>query len=249
MHGAIGWQGIIPSRAAKMGSIAVDKGIAKVGSPSEFYEQLEPEQIAEHILATSQRDIRELVDRTMQRERPELWNDLPPRIKEAVLERVESQLPEIVHEVTDQIGENIDQLLDIKLMVIRHIEERPEIANRIFLEVGERELKFIIKFGFFFGFVLGIPTVFLVHAVPALVGAADRRDGGRLGHQLAGDLDDLRARRAAEDRPVHDPRPVPAPPGPRPPTSTPTSSPTTSSRSSTSATSCSTARARTARAT
>ena len=32
MVGGVGWQGIIPSRAAKMGSIAVDKGIAKVGS-------------------------------------------------------------------------------------------------------------------------------------------------------------------------------------------------------------------------
>ena len=29
MQGGVGWQGIIPSRAAKMGSIAVDKGIAK----------------------------------------------------------------------------------------------------------------------------------------------------------------------------------------------------------------------------
>src|SRR5436190_22569684 len=28
MHGAVGWQGIIPSRAAKLGSVAVDKGIA-----------------------------------------------------------------------------------------------------------------------------------------------------------------------------------------------------------------------------
>ena len=33
MQGGVGWQGIIPSRAAKMGSIAVDKGIAKLGSP------------------------------------------------------------------------------------------------------------------------------------------------------------------------------------------------------------------------
>jgi len=48
MHGGLGWQGIIPSRAAKMGSIAVDKGIAKLGSPSDFYEQLDPERIAEH---------------------------------------------------------------------------------------------------------------------------------------------------------------------------------------------------------
>src|SRR3712207_7653009 len=37
MQGGVGWQGIIPSRAAKMGSIAVDKGIAKLGSTSEFY--------------------------------------------------------------------------------------------------------------------------------------------------------------------------------------------------------------------
>src|SRR6202161_2734009 len=29
MIGGIGWQGIVPSRAAKMGSLAVDSGIAK----------------------------------------------------------------------------------------------------------------------------------------------------------------------------------------------------------------------------
>src|SRR3712207_1086299 len=50
MQGGIGWQGIIPSRAAKMGSISVDKAIAKVGAASDFYEQLDPERIAEHIL-------------------------------------------------------------------------------------------------------------------------------------------------------------------------------------------------------
>src|SRR5919106_3335449 len=73
MHGGIGWQGIIPSRAAKMGSIAVDKGIAKIGAASDFYRQLEPEAIAEQILVTSQRDIRDMVERTMRREHPRLW--------------------------------------------------------------------------------------------------------------------------------------------------------------------------------
>ena len=68
MHGGVGWQGIVPNRSAKMGSIAVDKGIAKLGSAGEFYNQLEPDKIAEHILATSQRDIRDVVERIMQRE-------------------------------------------------------------------------------------------------------------------------------------------------------------------------------------
>jgi uncharacterized membrane protein YheB (UPF0754 family) len=51
-------------------------------------------------------------------------------------------------------------------MVIRHMEARPELANRIFTEVGARELRFIINFGFFFGFLLGIPVIFLTQAVP-----------------------------------------------------------------------------------
>jgi uncharacterized membrane protein YheB (UPF0754 family) len=161
MQGGVGWQGIIPSRAAKMGSIAVDKGIAKVGSPSDFYEQLEPEAIAEHILATARGDIREVVERIMERENPQLWHDMPPRVREAVHDRVQEQLPDIVREVTDEIGDNIDQLLDVKLMVIRRIEQQPDLANRIFLEVGRRELRFIINFGFFFGFACGIPTAYV----------------------------------------------------------------------------------------
>ena len=165
MQGGIGWQGIVPSRAAKMGSIAVDKGIAKLGSPKEFYDQLEPEKIAEHILATSRRDIHDVVERIMEREHPQLWNDLPPRVREAVHERVQEQLPEIVRSVTDQIGDNIDQLLDIKLMVIRRFEEEPEIANQIFHDIGTKELKFIVNFGFFFGFLLGIPTSVLTEIV------------------------------------------------------------------------------------
>ncbi len=166
MQGGVGWQGIIPSRAAKMGSVAVDKGIAKLGSPSDFYRQLEPEAIAEHILDTALEDIRGVVDRIMEREYPDTWSRLPRRVREAVHARVQQQLPEIVRSVTDEIGDHIDQLLDIKLMVIRRIEENPEMANRIYLEVGRKELRFIINFGFFFGALLGVPLVFLTNAIP-----------------------------------------------------------------------------------
>jgi uncharacterized membrane protein YheB (UPF0754 family) len=166
MQGGVGWQGIIPSRAAKMGSIAVDKGIAKLGSAADFYRELDPEAIAEHICRTASEDIREVVERIMRREYPDTWPGLPRRVKEAVHSRVQQQLPDIVRTVTDEIGAHIDQLLDIKLMVIRRIEENPEMANRIYLEVGRRELRFIINFGFFFGALLGVPLVFLTQAVP-----------------------------------------------------------------------------------
>ena len=63
------------------------------------------------------------------------------------------------------IGDNIEQLLDVKLMVIRRMEEQPELCNRVFLEVGKKEFRFIINFGFFFGFAIGIPTAILTEVV------------------------------------------------------------------------------------
>ena len=172
MNGGLGWQGIIPSRAAKMGSIAVDKGIAKLGGASDFYEKLEPDRMAKHIVESSRGDIRELVDTAVQREHPQLWRELTPDLREAVHERVERQFPDIVHAVTDEIGRNIDQLLDVKMMVIRKIEERPELSNKIFKSVGDKELKFIINFGFFFGFACGFPSAgifYLLHSPITLI--------------------------------------------------------------------------------
>ena len=161
LQGGIGWQGIVPARAAKMGSIAVDKAIAKLGTPAEFYQQLEPEKIAEHIVAVFRSEIPELVDEVMRREHPRLWRDLPRPVRDAVIERVQAQLPTVVGKVTDEIGVHIDQLLDIKVMVIDHFRANPSLVVRIFRDFGQRELNLMVAFGFIFGFLLGIPVAII----------------------------------------------------------------------------------------
>jgi uncharacterized membrane protein YheB (UPF0754 family) len=167
MIGGIGWQGIVPSRSAKMGSLAVDSGIAKLGTPKEFFKQLDPEKIANQIVNSTRGDVREIVEKVMERENPELWHDLPAQLRELVIQRVEAQLPDIVGELTEQIGDNIDQLVDVKLMVIKRFD--PPLANRIFLDMGERELNFIKNFGFVFGFVCGIPVAAITAFTPPWV--------------------------------------------------------------------------------
>ena len=158
LQGGIGWQGIVPARAAKMGSIAVDKAIAKLGTPAEFYQQLEPDKIAEHIVTVFRPEIPELVDEVMRREHPRLWRDLPRPVRDAVIERVQAQLPTVVGKVTDEIGVHIDQLLDPKIMVIDHFRNNPALVVRIFRDFGQRELNLMVAFGFVFGFLLGIPV-------------------------------------------------------------------------------------------
>ncbi|MET0999837.1 MAG: hypothetical protein ABWX73_14065 [Marmoricola sp.] len=163
LQGGIGWQGIVPARAAKMGSIAVDKAIAKLGTPKEFYQQLEPDKIAEHIVQVFEPELPRMIESIMQREHPSLWRDLPPRAKQVVVSRVQSQLPGVVGTVTDEIGEHIDQLLDPKIMVINHFQKNPALVVRIFRDFGQRELNLMVAFGFVFGFVLGIPVAVVDH--------------------------------------------------------------------------------------
>src|SRR5579872_567386 len=69
--GRFGWQGIVPSRADKMASIATDKAVLKVGSMQDFYREFEPEQIAEQLAKTAKTEIRGIVTRMMEVEHPQ----------------------------------------------------------------------------------------------------------------------------------------------------------------------------------
>jgi uncharacterized membrane protein YheB (UPF0754 family) len=165
MQGGVGWQGIVPARAAKMGSIAVDKAISKLGTPAEFFQELEPDKIAEQMTVMFEPRVPEIVDQTMRREQPELWANLPPQAKRALYARVQQQLPDIMRQITEEIGLHIDQLLDPKLMVIDHFEKHPELVNRVFKDVGSKELRLMVNFGFLFGFLFGIPVAVITHFV------------------------------------------------------------------------------------
>ena len=163
LQGGIGWQGIVPALAAKMGSLAVDKAIAKLGTPKEFYQQLEPDQIAEHIVKLFKPDLPAMIEDIMTREYPVLWRDLPPRARQIVVGRVQAQLPAIVHTITDEIGDHLEQLFDSKLMVIDRFQRDPALVVRIFRNFGHRELKRMVTFGLIFGFGLGIPVAIVDH--------------------------------------------------------------------------------------
>ncbi|MGI8762149.1 MAG: hypothetical protein ACR2LF_12815 [Jatrophihabitantaceae bacterium] len=165
-QGRIGWQGIVPSRADKMASISVDKGLGKLGSIGDFYRELEPDRIAEHLAAVAQAEIRGVVEQIMEQENPGLWHDLPPLIKEAVHARVKQQLPAIVRNITDEIGENVDQLIDAKLMVISYFGEHPELLNELFQILGKKELRFMQNFGFYFGFPMGFVLFGVLEVFP-----------------------------------------------------------------------------------
>ncbi|WP_216893812.1 hypothetical protein [Nocardia alni] len=161
--GQMGWQGIVPSRADKMASIAVDKGLSKLGSVSDFYRELEPDALAEHLTSIAEEQIHDIVEEIAIREHPQLWYNLPAGLRDMVHERVRQQLPEVLHHLTTELGSNIEQLLDVKQMVIRYFRTRPQLLNTVFQVLGAKELRFMQNFGFYFGAPMGVVLVGILH--------------------------------------------------------------------------------------
>lgn len=153
--GKFGFQGFIPARAEKMASLTVDKAISKIGGPSEFFAQLEPTAIAAQFALLIESELRPTVDSIMAHGYPSLWAGLPPQARELVYRRVAGEIPEIADRAFAEIGAHIDELLDVKTMVIDYLRTRPTLMKDVIHGIGAPELRFMVRSGLF-GFPLGI---------------------------------------------------------------------------------------------
>lgn len=162
----LGWQGMVPSRAEKMASLAIDRSLAKVGNISDFYQQLDPDSIADHFVEVALPAVRGVVDRIMEKENPRLWNGLPEFAREFVYRKVEDDLPKNASRINAEMVAHLDDLIDAKSMAISFLIEHPKLLNDIFREFGAKELKFMQNFGFYFGYPMGFTLVALLQVLP-----------------------------------------------------------------------------------
>src|SRR5690554_4962602 len=122
----LGWQGIIPSKARNMAAISVDATISKIGTVQEIFEQIDREVLAAPIIYTVDPRVEEYVDELMLKEYPTFWENLPDSARKMVYDRVRKSTPQLVDNLVEDVSDNIEDLLDIKGMVIERLrsEER-----------------------------------------------------------------------------------------------------------------------------
>lgn len=162
----LGWQGIIPSKAKKMAEICVDSTLARIGTVSEIIEQMDPRSIGEHAIRTLEPRTDELVDEIMLKRHPTLWKNLPRSLKSIAYERIRQKMPETVDALVEEISPKIETLFDLKQMIVNKLEKEKNLLNRIFLECGIQEFRFIVKSGLWFGTLFGIAQLAVWLAYP-----------------------------------------------------------------------------------
>lgn len=162
----LGWQGIIPRKARKMAGIIVDKSLNKLGSLDEFFNELEPEKIAAHMAKTVSLRVEEFTDEIMAERNPVLWENLPNIVKQRVYSRVRKQIPAVMDDLMRQMQGQINELVDIKSLVVKLLDQDKALMVRMFKEVGQNEIDFVVNVSFWIGLAFGVIQMVLWYFIP-----------------------------------------------------------------------------------
>ncbi len=153
--GVIGWQGVIPRKAEKMAHICIDRTLQHFGDLNAVYQKLEPKRIVEQVISQVTPRLDEYIDEVMYEIQPVLWDNLPLFVKRRVYEWAREQLPARIGDLVDDFGDDLDELIDLKVLLSRELEQHPDLMNRIFRQAGAVELKSVINRGAVVGGILG----------------------------------------------------------------------------------------------
>ena len=149
-----GWQGLIPAKRQEMAEIEVELVLGKLLSVEELAGRLDPDELSSAMERRLKQVLRKTVNDVMQESAPQLWAALPAQGKNLVYLRVENDMPNVVRKLVGDFQHNINEILNIKELVVEQLVSSPELINEIFLKAGEKEFPFIIRSGFYFGFLL-----------------------------------------------------------------------------------------------
>lgn len=162
----IGWQGIVPRKAGKISGVIVDQTLSKLGSLDEFFQAMNPEEMADFITKTVDANLENLIDEIMMERSEALWSNLPYAIKRRIYAHAHDELPSIMKSLVIDLTYHVEDLVDMREMIVRTMENDRRLMVKMFLKVGQKEINFIWHISFWIGLVFGVVQMFVFMLVP-----------------------------------------------------------------------------------
>jgi uncharacterized membrane protein YheB (UPF0754 family) len=152
----LGWQGVIPANARRMATTAVELLTKNLVDPQEIFSRLDPEKVVEELEQPLLKAVDEVTREVMEQYQPRLWEMLPGRAQQMLINQVRAQTPKVVTRLLREVSTNIDEVLDVNEMLIANLVRDKVLTGRLIKEVAAPEFKFIARSGIYFGFVIGL---------------------------------------------------------------------------------------------
>ncbi len=151
----IGWQGVLPSKAEVFAK-DVAGTVGDVISPAELAERLDPAEMEALFSGRLDAELPAVLREAAEMLSPGIWDQMVPDAQQMVIEQVKSEGRQLVEEVFDDLQGISDEILDLEQLVF-DLLSGPNVKRltRLFQEIGGNELRAIVRFGGYFGFVIG----------------------------------------------------------------------------------------------
>ncbi|GAB3580179.1 DUF445 family protein [Amycolatopsis endophytica] len=150
-----GWQGVLPANAERMAATATDMLTNNLVDPKEIFARLDPDQLAKEIEQPLLQVVEEITEEVMEQYQPRLWEALPAGAKELLMRRIRAESPRMIAKIMRELSENIEDVLDLKTMVVTNLVRDKSLLNRLIRDISRPEMRFIANSGLVFGFALG----------------------------------------------------------------------------------------------
>lgn len=162
----VGWQGIVPRKAGKISGILVDQSLSKIGSLDEFFREMKPDEMAEFVSEALMENVDDFIDEVMTERNKTLWENLPNGIKRRIYDHVRKQVPNIMENLVTELTFSVEELVDMRDMVVKQMENDRALMVRMFLRVGQKEIDYIWHMSFWIGLFFGFVQMLVWLVVP-----------------------------------------------------------------------------------
>jgi uncharacterized membrane protein YheB (UPF0754 family) len=162
----LGWQGIVPRKAGKISGIIVDQTLSKLGSLQEFFTAMDPTEMAQMIGEDIAGELEYLIDEVMLDRNPTLWENLPYSIKRRIYQQAHKQMPGVMLDIVTELTLNVENLVDMREMIVKKMENDRLLMVKMFLKVGQKEINFIWHISAAIGLIFGLVQMVIFLIVP-----------------------------------------------------------------------------------
>jgi uncharacterized membrane protein YheB (UPF0754 family) len=155
--GPVGWQGVVQRRAPKFAA-----GIAQTVTGSaldvhELFGRIDTDEVVALLAPALEEAGPTLARAIAESMAPGAWDTLNDSRRTAIMMNLSQSLPPMLGSIVDEVQPAIPELLEIPDLIVERLSgENADRLARLFRRLGERELQFLIWYGAFLGFLIGV---------------------------------------------------------------------------------------------
>jgi uncharacterized membrane protein YheB (UPF0754 family) len=154
--GPIGWQGIVPRRAGKVGSKTIELLTQNLLKPEELLDRVDAKEAVENLREPLTQAVDEISRELAEQIRPGLWDSLPDAARRTIQARIHEQTPKIVEKMLNEMRADLPRFVDVQYLAVTTLVRNKDKLNKLMRGLSDNAMAFVRRSGIYFGLGIGL---------------------------------------------------------------------------------------------